>query len=116
MRIGHTELFVGDPQASKKFYVDVLGFKVISDQADGRIVWVALGEREILLRPGTPPASPPEYPKTRSGIVLYTDDLPGTLDRLQSRGLVINGRDADGCAAFTDPDGNWFQLVDPAGH
>jgi catechol 2,3-dioxygenase-like lactoylglutathione lyase family enzyme len=116
MRIGHTELFVRDVQSAKKFYVDVLGFSVVAEPSNGRVAWLALGTRELLLRPGNPPGNGTNYPQARSGIVLYTDDLAAMIERLTGRGLKITGADSDGCAAFTDPDGNWFQIVNPADH
>lgn len=114
MRAGHIELFVRDPQAAKRFYVDVLGFEAFEEQHGGKIVWLRLGDCEFLLRPGTPPTPECSYQKARMGIVLFTDDLPGTLAALRKRGLQPKGDDGPGCPTFTDPDGNWFQLVNPA--
>ncbi|MCB9896265.1 MAG: VOC family protein [Planctomycetes bacterium] len=113
MRIGHIELFVKDPLAAKEFYTGVLGAELVSEQADGRIVWVKLGELEILLRPGEPGDSPDIYKLARSGICLYTDDLDTEIARLKLRGLAFEGDDGEGCPTFRDPDGNWFQLVNP---
>jgi hypothetical protein len=49
------------------------------------------------------------------GIVLYCDDLDAKLAELKSRGLEIRGTDGSPrCPTFTDPDGHWFQLVNPA--
>jgi catechol 2,3-dioxygenase-like lactoylglutathione lyase family enzyme len=39
MKIGHIELFVKDPLASKEFYESVLGFEVIAVQGSD-FVWV----------------------------------------------------------------------------
>ena len=115
LRLGHLELVVRDPQASKAFYVDVLGFEVEDEQHGGRIVWLRLGDRALLLRPGTPPPPPASYQAARLGLVLFTDDLDAALARLQARGLVVRGDDGPGCPTFTDPDGNWIQLASP-GH
>jgi len=54
LRIGHVEVFVRDPSVARRFYEDVLGFEVDDVQAGGRIVWLRLGDRLILLRPGEP--------------------------------------------------------------
>lgn len=113
MRMGHTELFVRDPQASKAFYVDLLGFELVSEQADGRIVWVRCGDQEILLRPGIPPEGPAMYRLARAAVVLYSDDLDADVARWTSRGLAFEGDDGPGCPTFRDPDGNWFQLTNP---
>jgi catechol 2,3-dioxygenase-like lactoylglutathione lyase family enzyme len=116
MRIGHIELFVTDPARARKFYEDVLGFELVETQGE-RIVWLKSGDALILLRPGTPHDASADYQSARSGTVLYTDDLAAAMQTLRSRGLVFNGCDgSDACPTFTDPDGNWFQLVDPSDH
>jgi catechol 2,3-dioxygenase-like lactoylglutathione lyase family enzyme len=116
LRLAHTELFVRDPQAAKVFYRDVLGFRVADEQAGGRIVWLELAGREVLLRPGTPPAGAARYEDCGQAMVLFTDDLTATRTALEARGLRFCGCDGGDacCPTFTDPDGNWFQLVNPA--
>jgi len=113
LRHGHLELFVADINAAKAFYMEVLGFELVAEQHGGKIVWLKLGDREFLLRPGKPPAAGNSYQQARAGIVLYTDDVGATLKQLQARGLNLRGDDGPGCHTFTDPDGNWFQLVNP---
>ena len=116
VRVGHIELFVTDPLASKAFYADVLGGEVVAVQGD-RFVWMKFGDVELLLRPGSSDAQASAYGETRVSIVLYTDDLPAKAEELRSRGLVFRGTDgSDDCMTFTDPDGHWFMLVDPSGH
>lgn len=54
------------------------------------------------------------YKDSDVGFVFYTDDLEKTRKELISHGLEFKGTDgSDSCLTFTDPDGNWFQLVDP---
>ncbi len=116
MRVGHIELFVRDPLASRAFYEDVLGGDVVAVQGR-QFVWIKLGDMELLLRPGV--AGPPTstYRDAASGTVLYTDDLPAEAQKLRARGLSFAGTDgSDDCLTFTDPDGHWFMLVDPASH
>lgn len=113
LRIGHIELFVADPQAAKSFYTGVLGFEVVAEQHGGKVVWLKLGTQEILLRPGKPPAAGGTYQQARCAIVLYSADPDADLALLQGRGLVLRGNDGPGCHTFSDPDGNWFQLVNP---
>jgi catechol 2,3-dioxygenase-like lactoylglutathione lyase family enzyme len=116
MRVGHIELFVSDPLASKTFYEDVLGGEVVAVQGD-RFVWMKFGEVELLLRPGSPGPEAAAYGEGRAGVVLYTDDLAARVAELKARGLAFRGTDgSDDCLTFTDPDGHWFMLVDPAGH
>jgi predicted enzyme related to lactoylglutathione lyase len=69
---------------------------------------------EFLLRPGGPPPAAGQYEDSACGIVLYTKDLDATAVKLAEAGLVFKGTvDSDRCLTFRDPDGNWFQLVDP---
>lgn len=108
MHVGHVELPVRDPVASRRFYVDTLGFELVSDQGP-KFFWVRRGGVEILLRPGAP--TPPADPADAIGLVLYTDDLPRAVERLTSRGLSLERKGA--CYRFRDPDGHGWQLVDP---
>ncbi|MCB9432839.1 MAG: VOC family protein [Ardenticatenaceae bacterium] len=116
MQIGHLELFVDDPLASLSFYRDVLGFELVAVQEES-FVWLRLGLQEILLRPGRPLSDVANYEDSRLAIVFYTTDLPGTVAALRQRGLVVEWMpNEESCYTFTDPDGNWFQLVDPTEH
>ena len=113
MKFGHIEIFVKDPLRSKDFYEKILGFELVEVQAD-KFVWLKLGENLFLLRPGKTDLKVNEYKDSNSGFVLYTDDIETTRKDLTSRGLEFKGTDgSDVCLTFTDPDGNWFQLVDP---
>jgi catechol 2,3-dioxygenase-like lactoylglutathione lyase family enzyme len=115
MKLGHIELFVRDPLKSRDFYEKVLGFELVAVQQE-RFVWLNLGTCEILLRPGNP-QSVPDYISSASGLVLYTDDLEKTVETLTGRGLVFGAHEGAGnCYTFADPDGHWFQLVDPKDH
>ncbi|MCE9583720.1 MAG: VOC family protein [Planctomycetes bacterium] len=112
-RVGHLEIFVTDPSRAKEFYRNVLGFEIGDIQHEGKVVWMTKGELTILLRPGSP-AAPATYQESTVAIVLYTDDLDAEMKDLKNRGLVFKGTDgSDRCLTFTDPDGNWFQLVNP---
>ncbi len=116
MKIGHIELFVREPMKSLEFYRDVLGCDVVAVQGE-QYVWLSRGSIELLLRPGSGPSHAEEYNRSSAGIVLYADDLPGTAAELTARGLTFSGTDgSDQCLTFTDPDGHWFQLVDPTNH
>src|SRR5690606_12381062 len=113
LKMGHLELFVADPLVSKDFYINVLGFELVTIQ-DNQFVWVKSGDIEILLRPGRSTIPTESYQTTDTGIVLYTDDVSASADSLRKRGLIFKGTDgSDGCLTFTDPDGHWFQLVNP---
>lgn len=116
MKIGHLELFVKDPLKSKLFYETLLGFKVIDVQHE-LFVWMKKDNIEILLRPGKNDSDHKNYNESKSGIVFYTEDLEKTRDELLQKGLTFSGTDgSDKCLTFKDPDGNWFQLVNPEQH
>ncbi|MCA9784581.1 MAG: VOC family protein [Candidatus Delongbacteria bacterium] len=109
---GHIELFCTDPARTLEFFTGILGAELISEQ-EGGLYWVDLGGLEFLLRPGTP-ALHPSYGACSQALVLYTDNLPATRELLERRGLVFAGEDGHpDCPTFHDPDGHWFQLVDP---
>ncbi|HMQ70232.1 MAG TPA: VOC family protein [Ignavibacteria bacterium] len=113
---GHTEIFVSDPERSKEFYEKVLGFELVEIQND-KFIWLKLGTCLYLLRPGENKLIAENYKDSNTGFVLYTADLEKTKQELISRGLKFSGTDgSDRCLTFKDPDGNWFQLVNPDHH
>ncbi len=118
LRYGHVELFVRDPAVARDFYRDVLGLRVDAEQGGGQFVWIDANGSPLLLRPAREvPSRAATYQSADQAIVLYTDDLDGSRAALESRGLVLAGTDGSPrCLTFTDPDGHWFQLVDPGDH
>ncbi|UCG69119.1 MAG: VOC family protein [Thermoplasmata archaeon] len=116
MNLGHIEIFVKDPLKSKEFYKNVLGFTIEDIQKD-KYVWLKKDQTEILLRPGKNHQQIMNYQSTNIGLVLYTNDLDKSVKELTSRGLKFKGTDlSEKCLTFTDPDGNWFSLVNPIDH
>lgn len=116
MKFGHIEILCRDTRRARRFYEETLGFELVAEQSH-ELIWLQLGQQEILLRPGSPPAEVSRYEDAATGFVLYTDNLPETLASLRARGLEPRGFvDSEKCVTFTDPDGNWFQLVDPEDH
>lgn len=114
LQFGHIELFVKDPQISRRFYEDVLDFELVTIQHEKHI-WLKSGAVEILLRPGKQHDSPSSYQDAANAIVLYTEDVETTAGQLRERGMEFLGTDGSpGCLTFVDPDGHWFQLVNPA--
>jgi catechol 2,3-dioxygenase-like lactoylglutathione lyase family enzyme len=116
MRLGHIELFVTDLERARRFYVDILGLE-LQDTPPGAGTWLRCGNTELLLRQGRQCASAPTYQAASAAIVLYTGDLQNTTQALRMRGVRFSGTDGtEKCLTFADPDGNWFQLVDPNDH
>ncbi|MFQ5976865.1 MAG: VOC family protein [Candidatus Heimdallarchaeota archaeon] len=115
MKFGHIELFVSNPFRSQKFYCEILDFEVIANQ-NNDLIWIKKDNIEILLRPGSTTRAP-SYQDANHAIVWYTDDLSKTTKELRKKGLEFQGfDDSPKCLTFTDPDGHWFQLVNPEDH
>lgn len=110
MKIGHIELVVRNPRKSVKFYCETLGFKLVQNQ-DDLFYWIELNGVEILLKPGKVMQAA-QFKRTPINIVFYTDDLPQTKTNMEKNGVKFAGED-QGCPLFRDPDGHWFQLVNP---
>lgn len=111
-RPGHWELFCADTARARDFYERILGAQLLEEQ-EGGYVWLLLGAQELLLRPGNT-ARTDSYGQAGQALVLYTDDLPAARAALKKRGLEFRGEDGHpDCPTFQDPDGHWFQLVNP---
>ena len=116
IKFGHIELFVAKPAGSAEFYERVLGFEE-TIRINENLIWMQLGALEILLRQGTVSDPAARYEESANGIVLYTENISATKAELEARGLKFRGTvDSNKCWTFTDPDGNWFQLVNPNDH
>jgi len=119
-----------DPDASLAFYRDTLGFEVRSDFGEGAMRWITVGPADqpdvtILL---APPAADPGVTDderrtilemmakgTYGWILLATDDLEGTFERVQASNAEViqepmqqpyGMRDC----AFRDPAGNQIRI------
>ena len=117
MAITQVQLFslpISDPDRSKAFYVDTLGFTLLSDTQMGDMRWLQVqpdsGQTSITLVTWFPtmPAG------STKGTVLETDDLDGDIELLRSRGVVIEGEPEQApwgrFVTFDDPDGNGLVL------
>ena len=128
--ISVTSLPHDDPEASVAFYRDTLGFEVRSDFGEGAMRWITVGPADqpdvtILL---APPAADPGVTDderrtilemmakgTYGWILLATDDLEGTFERVQASNAEViqepmqqpyGMRDC----AFRDPAGNQIRI------
>ena len=113
MKFGHIEIFVKEPLKSIEFYERILGM-IVTEVQDSKFVWLKLDDNIFLLRPGQNNLKTNEYKSSNTGFVFYTNDVENTRQEMISNGLTFKGTDgSDNCLTFTDPDGNWFQLVNP---
>jgi predicted enzyme related to lactoylglutathione lyase len=119
-----------DPDASLKFYRDVLGFEVRNDVGHGTMRWITVGSAE---QPDTclllaPPAVDPGVTEderrtiaemmakgTYGWVMLATADLDATFDRIQASNVEVVQEPMDqpygvrDCA-FRDPAGNMVRI------
>jgi catechol 2,3-dioxygenase-like lactoylglutathione lyase family enzyme len=119
-----------DAEASLAFYRDILGFEVRNDVGRGEMRWITVGPAG---QPGTsivlhPPAVDPGITEderrtvremmakgTYGIIILATDDLDGTFERLQASDAEVVQEPAEqpygvrDCA-FRDPAGNLIRI------
>ncbi|GIF24859.1 putative enzyme related to lactoylglutathione lyase [Actinoplanes tereljensis] len=130
IRIHQTFLPADDPERSLAFYRDALGFEVRNDVGYGDMRWITIGPKDqpqtsIVLNP--PAADPGITDAERrtiaemmakgsyAGIVLATEDLSGTFDRIQATGAEVVQEPMDqpygvrDCA-FRDPAGNMVRI------
>ena len=115
-----------DPDASVAFYRDVLGFEVRSDFGQGTMRWITVGPEgqpdiSILL---APPAADPGVTEderrtivemmakgTFGWILLATDDLDGTFERVQASDAEVVQEPIEQPYGIRD-----FAVRDPAGN
>ena len=111
MKLGHLEVFVLDPIASRDWYVRVLGADPVADQGDFQ--WIKLGETELLFRKGQSQKAS-TYREASIALVLYIEDLSKLEARLGEHGCDVTHGDQDECLTFHDPDGHWIQATTQA--
>jgi catechol 2,3-dioxygenase-like lactoylglutathione lyase family enzyme len=118
MTISKVQLFsipVSDQDRAKEFYVDTLGFELVSDTAMGPDMrWVMVsppGAQTAITLVTWFPSMPAGSLK---GLVLETDDLDADVAALRERGVEIPGGIEDQpwgrFVSFEDPDGNGIVL------
>ncbi|HEY2673515.1 MAG TPA: VOC family protein [Rugosimonospora sp.] len=118
MSLTHIQLLsvpVADQDRARDFYVDTLGFELLSDNAMGPTGrWVQVrpkgGQTSITLVTwfdSMPPGS-------LRGLVIESDDLDSDVEALTARGLTIDGGIQDApwgrYVTIEDPDGNGIVL------
>jgi catechol 2,3-dioxygenase-like lactoylglutathione lyase family enzyme len=133
-RISHVNLWVQDQDAALAFYVDKLGFEVRDDVTVpemGNYRWLTVGppgqpELALILNvPGPPVMDAPTAEQlseliakgVASGVHLSTDDCRAAYEELRARGVEFQEEPTERPygvdAAFRDPSGHVFRLVEP---
>jgi glyoxylase I family protein len=125
-RLHHAAIIASDIEASKRFYVEALGLRVVAETwREARGSWkvdLALpdgGQIELFTFPGAPPR--PSYPEAQGlrHLAFVVDDLDAAVARLPAHGVVVEALRVDGLTQerftfFADPDGLPLELVEPA--
>ena len=125
MRIGLTSIFVDDQDAARRFYAEVLGFRIKHDIDMGGAFWLTVVSPEdpdgpeLLLEPSSHPAVAPYRDALRAdGIPLaqfQVDDVAAEHARLAALGVEFTQPPTDigaGWAAVLDDTcGNYIQLL-----
>jgi catechol 2,3-dioxygenase-like lactoylglutathione lyase family enzyme len=132
--VSHVSVFVRDQEEAKAFYTDKLGLEVRQDATLdelGGYRWLTVGPRDqpevniILGTPG-PPAHDEDTAKAILDVIskgatgpgiLTTDDCRAACEELKGRGVELAQEPEERFygvdAAFRDPSGNLWRLVEP---
>jgi catechol 2,3-dioxygenase-like lactoylglutathione lyase family enzyme len=116
-KIAIVSIPVKDQDASKKFYAEVLGCKVVEEMPFGPAAkWVRMEFPGIETRIVLVTWFPQMQPGSVQGLVLITNDIVKTHAELKKCGLAISemakkpyGQEA----SFSDPDGRGWVLQQP---
>lgn len=114
-------------EASLRFYVDGLGFKMkrwwiperSEDKPDGRIrwCWLELGNAALMLQEFLPERRPKEPLGTRTSVSFICEDALALYREFKSRGIQTRGRPSVGnrlwVVPVTDPDGYRLEFASP---
>ena len=126
IRVKLMSILVNDQSRARRFYTDVLGFRIKHDIPLGEAAWLTLvapddaGGVEVLLEPtGHPAAAAMQLALYKDGMPLaqlYTEDIAAEFKRLKSKGVAFRGEPKKmGPTTFADFDdtcGNYIRLVE----
>ena len=103
-------LYTQDIEKAKKFYLDVLGFKIDSDS--GNFVSLVLGDTKIALNVADKPNKFPGH----QTIILKSDNIENDHQELKDKGVVIELALTDPgygkTFIFRDLDGNKIEVIE----
>ena len=128
MQIKFVSVLVDDQERALQFYVNVLGFEMVSDVPVGEHRWLTVSSPdgvqgvELVLEPmAFGPARDYQQALYAAGIpatAFVTNDMDAEFERLRSAGVVFRGEPVDMGAVtavlFEDTCGNLINLVQPA--
>ena len=126
IRVKLMSILVNDQGRARRFYTDVLGFRIKHDIPLGEAAWLTLvapddaGGVELLLEPtGHAAAAAMQLALYKDGMPLaqlYTEDIAAEFKRLKAKGVAFRGEPKKmGPTTFADFDdtcGNYIRLVE----
>lgn len=108
---------VSDPQRSKRFYQEVLGFALIREEPMGpNMTWIQLAPQGQTVTIALVTWFEQMKPGGLQGVMVNTGDIDAEHALLRSRGLKIGTIEQQPWgryATFNDPDGNGWILRQP---
>jgi catechol 2,3-dioxygenase len=126
-RLGHVLMAVRDLEASKSFYIDILGFKLLEQDPEHGGVFLSLGNHAntLDLFPSIDPDATPPSASERGAMrglgvkhvafaVDTEKDLEDAYFTLQDAGVEIEralDHESQKSIYFKDPDGNLLEIV-----
>jgi predicted enzyme related to lactoylglutathione lyase len=130
MKLSHTFLFVHDQDAALKFYRDVIGLEVRTDESVEDYRWLTVGPADqpdfaivLMAIPGPPVIDDESAAQIRDlmskgfagTVFLTTDDCQAAYEELRGRGVEFTEAPEDRPygidSGFRDPSGNAFRLT-----
>lgn len=106
----HVAILVPNLEACERFYVDVLGMKVLN-RANEDLVYLTCGNDNLSLGRAYAPSSGPQVVDHYGFVVDSLDELQAWYDYLKDAGVTLLDR------PFAHGDGAYsFHLLDPAGN
>jgi catechol 2,3-dioxygenase-like lactoylglutathione lyase family enzyme len=131
MKLSHTFLFVHDQDAALKFYRDVVGLEVRTDESVEDYRWLTVGpagqpDIEIGLSLVGPPVPPTDHETLNAllakgslhGIIFEIDDVDAKFEQVRATGAEVLQEPIDQFygvrdCAFRDPSGNMIRFSTP---
>jgi len=128
MKLSHTFLFVHDQDAALKFYRDVIGLDVRSDESVEDYRWLTVGpagqpDVEIGLSRIGPPVPPTDHEALHAllakgslhGVIFVVDDVDAKFEQVRAAGAEVMQEPVDQFygvrdCAFRDPSGNMIRF------
>ena len=109
----HVSICVGDADAAREFYVDVLGLTEVPDRPDFGFpgCWLDAGGQQVHLMQSD------ETPSRSAHFAIRVDDIDTAVADIQAKGVTVNAVPhmvGAGRQAFLhDPFGNFIELNQP---